>query len=115
MSLFEQGREHPIKCALKCGSEEDKKELQPMLDWEAECGEKIPFTFYTRLNPWVREQTQAYKTPTILKQWKDSLPAPVAVWFSVNVSSLQLNMTIYLDFDRRISHWYLLCLPQVGG
>jgi hypothetical protein len=79
-------RTHWIKELRSEGTAEDVKELERMLQWEEEVGERVPSIMIGRLegrrdSQWLREHTKAYVTPTILDEWKNSLPVPVAVWF----------------------------------
>jgi hypothetical protein len=63
------------------GSPKDKEQLERSLSKEHLTG-PVPLIVLIRLlSPFARRYTKVYQTPTILKEWKDSMPAPAAVWF----------------------------------
>ncbi|CAB9504386.1 expressed unknown protein [Seminavis robusta] len=61
-----------------------------------------PIVFGRMSSPRMRENTKAYQTPTILKEWKDSLPAPVAVWFFHECDVIAMEHAHWLDFDQEV-------------
>jgi hypothetical protein len=89
------------------GTAEDVKELERLLQWETEKGERMPSIIIGRLNgtktsQWFRENTKAYQTPTILNNWKKSFPAPVAVCFFHECDVCAIDEALYLDFDKSV-------------
>uniref|UniRef100_A0A6T8JUE1 Uncharacterized protein n=1 Tax=Proboscia inermis TaxID=420281 RepID=A0A6T8JUE1_9STRA len=93
-------RESSISDIREKGSPEDNDELDGLLRIEAERGEPIPLILLMRLSSsWFREHTKAYKTPTILKKWKDGMPPNVAVWFFHECDIYAIETAYYYDFE----------------
>jgi hypothetical protein len=101
MDLFKDMRSHYISRIQESGSHQDKEQLGAWLEKETECGESTPVILLMRLsNQWVREHTKAYQTPTILKKWKDNMPAPVAAWFFHECDIIAIEDAYFFDFSK---------------
>lgn len=100
-------REFSIEDIRSEGSEQDQEKLERWLALERERGTPIPIILLQRLaNKWVRHDSKvraaAYMSPTILKQWKDSLPAPVACWFFHESDIVAIEDAYYFDLSKEI-------------
>ena len=73
-----------------------------LLNIEADSGEQIPYILLLRLKTWTRKHTKVYQTPTILRNWKNSLPAPVASWFFHECDVIAMEMAYDYDFDQSL-------------
>ncbi len=51
-----------------------------------------------RDNPWVREHSKKSQTPTIVKKWKDSFPAPLAVLLFHECDIIKIEAAYHCDF-----------------
>jgi hypothetical protein len=102
-SMTPEVRELEIAQIRESGTEDDKARLNHWLSEEERTGKGIPPILLLRLSSaWVREHTKASMTPTILKSWKDSLSAPVAVWFFHECDVDAIEHAYFLDFDKDI-------------
>jgi len=82
------------------GSEEDKRKLDHLLLVASKEGVSVPWLLVRRIaSPWMREHTKAYKTPTILKKWKDEMPSNVAVWFFHECDIMAIEIAFESDYD----------------
>ncbi len=51
-----------------------------------------------RDNPWFREHTKKSQTPMIVKKWKDSFPAPLAVLLFHECDIIRIEKAYHFDF-----------------
>ena len=100
-SVYEELRPRWIAEIRERGSKEDNTQLDYWLQQEENTGDTIPYILLMRLrSSWCREHTKACKTPTILKNWKDSMPPAVAVYFFHECDVIAIEESYFYDYDQ---------------
>ena len=102
MEFSVNATESVIASIRKNGSDEDKAKLDYYISVAEKQGVTAPYMLIQRINfPWFREHSKAYKTPTILKKWKDAMPADVAVWFFDECDIIAIENAFEFDFSTK--------------